>query len=81
MISELCIFHSISITFLLLLLFLSANTIKITFNIQDYEFVYIHNFSILQWIFLIGIYIYDPKYYFLGFCITLYLCIYYIFIN
>ena len=73
MIPELYIFQSISITFLLLLLFLSANTIKITFNIQDYEFIYIHEFSIIQWLILIGIYIYDPRYYFGGLCILLYI--------
>jgi len=73
MISELFVFQSISITFLLLLLFISSNTIKITVNIQDYEFVYIHEFNIIYWLILIGIYIYDVRYYFGGFCILLYI--------
>lgn len=79
MISELCLFHSISITFLLGLLYTSLFTKKITFNIQDYEFIYTHEFGIIQWIILIGIYLYDPRYYFFGFCITLYLYMCYIF--
>ena len=73
--TELIVFQSISIIFLLLLLFLSAHTIKITVNIQDNEFVYIHQFSIIYWLILIGIFIYDSRYYFRGFCILLYIYI------
>lgn len=78
MLDEYTIYHSINITFLLGLLFISAHTIKITINIRDYEFIFVSNFNILQWIILIGIYFYDCRYYFYGFCVILYLYINYL---